>query len=81
MDVTCQFAIHPLGPGAGEAIDAALGAVRRRGLTVEVGRMSSLVEGPDEVVFAALRDAFLAAANGDCVMTLTVSNACGEERR
>jgi hypothetical protein len=38
--------------------------------------MSSLVRGPAQVVFAALADAFAAAATGACVLEATVSNAC-----
>jgi hypothetical protein len=39
--------------------------------------MSTLVAGEDEVVFAALRDAFRAATGyGASVMVVTVTNAC-----
>jgi hypothetical protein len=38
--------------------------------------MSSLVRGPAQVVFAALADAFAAAATGPCVLEATISNAC-----
>jgi YKOF-related Family len=39
--------------------------------------MSTQVVGEAEAVFGALRDAFMrVAANGQVVMTVTVSNAC-----
>ena len=38
MQVTCQFAIYPLGTGGlGPPLEAALEAVRHRGLTPVVG--------------------------------------------
>ena len=77
MEVTCQFALYPLGTAhLGPAIDAALAAVRDHGLAVEPGAMSSTVAGPAREVFAALADAFERAAEGDCVLVATVSNAC-----
>lgn len=77
QQVSCQFSIYPLGvDDLGRGIDAALGAVRRHGLPVEAGAMSSTVTGPSDEVFAALRDAFEAAATGGCVLVATVSNAC-----
>ncbi len=76
-EVTCQFSLYPLGVASlGDAIDAALAAVRARGLDVDVGPMSSLMAGPSDAVFAALADAFAAAADGGCVLVATVSNAC-----
>jgi hypothetical protein len=47
------------------------------GLTPQVGPMSTIVVAEDGAIFAALGDAFPdAAALGEVVMTLTVSNAC-----
>jgi uncharacterized protein YqgV (UPF0045/DUF77 family) len=77
QQVSCQFSVYPLGVAdLGEGIDAALAAIRRRGLDVDAGAMSSTVVGPADEVFAALRDAFEAAASGACVLVATVSNAC-----
>lgn len=77
QQVSCQFSVYPLGVAhLGRGIDAALAAVRRHGLHVEAGGMSSTVTGSSDVVFAALRDAFEAAATGGCVLVATVSNAC-----
>ncbi len=77
MEVSAQFAIYPLGTAEiGPAIDAAVEAIRGHGLDPEVGPMSSMVSGSSGTVFAALHDAFAAAASGSCVLVVTVSNAC-----
>ncbi|HZJ49643.1 MAG TPA: YkoF family thiamine/hydroxymethylpyrimidine-binding protein [Actinomycetota bacterium] len=82
MIVTCRFAIYPLRTGAlGPAIDAAMSATRAHGLVIETDAMSSTVTGRAETVFEALRDGFLAAASGDCVLVATVSNTCPQESR
>lgn len=77
QQVSCQFSVYPLGAAdLGAGIDAALAAVRRHGLRVEAGSMSSMMTGSSDDVFAALHDAFEAAAGGGCVLVATVSNAC-----
>jgi uncharacterized protein YqgV (UPF0045/DUF77 family) len=77
QQVSCQFAIYPLGvEPLGPAIDAAIDAVRSHGLQLTSGPMSSLVSGPSDVVFAALADGFEAAASQGCVLVATISNAC-----
>jgi uncharacterized protein YqgV (UPF0045/DUF77 family) len=77
QEVSCQFSVYPLGVAdLGGGIDAALAAVRRHGLQVEAGAMSNTMTGPSDDVFAALHDAFEAAAGGGCVLVATVSNAC-----
>jgi uncharacterized protein YqgV (UPF0045/DUF77 family) len=77
MEVSCQFSLYPLGvEHLSPAIEAALAALRERGLTVELGPMSSLVSGPVEEVFAGLAEMFSAAAEGRLVLVATVSNAC-----
>jgi uncharacterized protein YqgV (UPF0045/DUF77 family) len=76
--VSAQFALYPLGVARlGPSLETALAAVRAAGAAVEVGRMSSLIEGDDAQVFAALRAAFRAiAADAGVVLVATVSNAC-----
>jgi uncharacterized protein YqgV (UPF0045/DUF77 family) len=76
--VSAQFALYPLGvPDVGARLEPALSAVRAIGVSLEVGQMSSTIEGNDEQVFAALREAFRAvAAMGDVVLVTTLSNAC-----
>jgi uncharacterized protein YqgV (UPF0045/DUF77 family) len=77
QQVSCQFSVYPLSVAdLGEGIDAALAAIRRHGLSVDAGAMSSIMVGPSDDVFVALRDAFEAAASGACVLVATVSNAC-----
>jgi uncharacterized protein YqgV (UPF0045/DUF77 family) len=77
MDVSCQFALYPLGQThLGPAIEVALSALLARGLSVEPGPMSTLVRGPAEEVLAGVAEAFLAAADGATVLVATLSNAC-----
>ncbi len=80
--VTAQVSLYPLRQASlGPAIERALGILRRRRLVVEPGRMSTLVTGPTDEVFAALRSAFEGVAEGrDVVMVVTVSNACPDDR-
>jgi uncharacterized protein YqgV (UPF0045/DUF77 family) len=76
--VTAQFALYPLGVSdVGARLEPALSAVRAIAVSLEVGQMSSTIEGSAQQVFAALHDAFGAvAATGDVVLVATVSNAC-----
>jgi uncharacterized protein YqgV (UPF0045/DUF77 family) len=78
MTVTAQFSLYPLGlADLGSTLEAAIAAARQVGVDVEVGRMSSFIEAEEELVFAALRAAFRAAAErGDAILVATVSNAC-----
>ena len=78
MGVTAQVSVYPLGQTQLEpAIEAVWEVLRARGLHYQAGTMSTRLEGNEETVFAALRDAFQAAAQfGGMVMTITISNAC-----
>lgn len=78
MEVTGQFSLYPLGAAElGPPLAAAVAAARATGVTVDVGRMSSMVAGAEEQVFAALRAAFHAVArDGEVVLVATISNAC-----
>lgn len=78
MLVSVQISLYPLRQAhLSPAIDAVRAALETHGLQPQVGPMSTLATGEAEVVFAGLRDAFIkAAATGDVVMTVTVSNAC-----
>ena len=78
MGVSAQVSVYPLGQGdLSPAIQAAWRAFRAHGLSCRPGAMSTLLEGETETVFAALRDAFQAAAErGATAMVVTVSNAC-----
>lgn len=78
IGVSAQLSLYPLGQAdLAPAIQAVVNVLNARGLPHEVGPMSTLVWGDDEAVFAALQEAFAAAAAyGEAVMTVTVSNAC-----
>ena len=78
MVISAQVSIYPLRQQhLSPAIRAVSKALEECGLHPEVGSMSTLVVGEEEIVFGALREAFLAAAaTGHVVMTVTISNAC-----
>ena len=78
MKVSAQISIYPLRQ---EKLTPAINAVREaletRGLTPDVGPMSTAVTGDSAAVFLGLQQAFEAASvKGDTVVTITVSNAC-----
>ncbi len=78
LTVSAQVSIYPLRQERlSPAIDAVTAALEARGLQAEVGPMSTRVTGAADTLFAALEEAFVgAAAIGQVVMTITVSNAC-----
>ena len=78
MMVSAQVSVYPLGQAdLAPAIAAVWRAFEAHGLSYRCGAMSTVVEGDSAVVFAALGDAFNAAAQyGGTVMVVTVSNAC-----
>jgi uncharacterized protein YqgV (UPF0045/DUF77 family) len=82
MMASAQLSIYPLRQDRlGPAIEAARTALAAHGLAPQVGPMSTMVVGEDAQVFAALREAFAkAAARGEVVLTVTVSNACPVRR-
>ncbi|HXG21113.1 MAG TPA: YkoF family thiamine/hydroxymethylpyrimidine-binding protein [Methylomirabilota bacterium] len=78
MMVSAQISIYPLRQEhLSPAIEAVRKALEAYGFQPEVGPMSTLVVGGMPEVFQALQEAFAqAAATGQVVMTVTVSNAC-----
>jgi len=78
MTASAQVSIYPLRQERlGPAIDAVRKALEAHGLKPQVGPMSTIVSGECDLIFAALHEAFAgAAAKGDVVMTVTLSNAC-----
>jgi uncharacterized protein YqgV (UPF0045/DUF77 family) len=78
IGISVQVSLYPLGQtDFTEAIDAFIEVLRERGLSPQVGGMSTLVFGDDEEVYAALRAAYARAVEfGPAVMNLAVSNAC-----
>ena len=80
MRISGQFALYPLKQqDVGEVLAEALREFDRLGISYRVGRMSTELQGEDEEVFQALREAFRrAASHGEAVLVATISNACGE---
>jgi len=76
--ISAQVSLYPLRQARLAAtIDKALHVFRKAGLSVEPGRMSTVILGDQAAVFAAVQDAFrTAAAHGDVVMQVSFSNAC-----
>lgn len=83
--IACQMSLYPLGSdNVDQVVDDALDSLeplRREGLTVDVASMSTVVTGPDDLVWAAVRTLFDAASRGGqpVVLTATVSNECGRD--
>ncbi len=71
----CQFSIYPLSQDDIDTpIRAAIAAAADTGVSVRVQNLSTLLEGDEEAVFAALRAAFRAArAHGRTVMMAAVT--------
>ena len=78
MVASAQISVYPLRQDRlGPTIEAVRAALAAHGVAPEVGPMSTIVVGEDAVIFAALGEAFAkAAALGEVVMAVTVSNAC-----
>ena len=78
MDIGAQISIYPLRQEhLSPTIEALRSALEAAALQPIVGPMSTTVRGNPEVVFAALREAFVQAMQrGAVVMTVTFSNAC-----
>jgi uncharacterized protein YqgV (UPF0045/DUF77 family) len=76
--VTAQVSLYPLRQASiGPPIREAVRILREHGLQTRIGEMSTLVWGEEEAIFVALQNAFhQAAARGDTVMTVTLSNVC-----
>jgi uncharacterized protein YqgV (UPF0045/DUF77 family) len=76
--ISAQVSLYPLRrSGLGPAIAEAIEVFRARGLEVRPGTMSTLVTGEPGAVFDALKASFQsAAAVGDVVMVVTLSNCC-----
>jgi uncharacterized protein YqgV (UPF0045/DUF77 family) len=81
MLIRAQVAIYALRQEhLGDAVRTVVDALVDRGLSPEMGPMSTSVRGDADDIFAALRDGFIrAAADGPQVMTVTVSSGCPEE--
>jgi uncharacterized protein YqgV (UPF0045/DUF77 family) len=76
MFVTAQVSLYPLGQTEFlPPIDAVIATLQDSGLEVRVGPMSTLVAGEEDVVFAALRQAFdVASRSGGFVLVTALTN-------
>jgi uncharacterized protein YqgV (UPF0045/DUF77 family) len=81
--VSAQISVYPLRQERlSPAVETVRHALEDRGLRPQVGPMSTVVTGEATAVFAGLQEAFSrAAATGQVVMTVTVSNACPVRER
>ncbi len=81
--IACQMSLYPLGSGDFTAVISStvdrLKSLEDRGLRVDVGSMSTVVIGPDDLVWQAARLLFDTAAKDGAriVLTTTFSNECG----
>ncbi len=78
IGISVQVSLYPLRQEAlGPAIEKALMIFNEHKLSVAPGPMSTMVSGDDDLIFAALQEAFRnAASDGQVVMIATFSNAC-----
>lgn len=78
MKISAQISVYPLRQEKlSPAVHAVREALEARGLTPDVGPMSTIVVGETATVFSGIREAFEAAtAKGDTVLVVTLSNAC-----
>ena len=76
--ISAKVSLYPLRQdNLSPSIEAVGKALDRDGVESQLGPMSTIVWGDDEAVFPALMDAFRkAAAIGETVMIITISNAC-----
>ncbi|MCD7060184.1 Ykof family thiamine-binding protein [Pelagibacterium xiamenense] len=81
-----QFSLYPMSGDFVGVITNALGALdpHRERLKIETDDVSTLLVGPPETLFPAMRDIFVAAASSGvhCVLSATVSRGCpgGEDQ-
>ncbi|MDH3579502.1 MAG: hypothetical protein OEM91_02610 [Hyphomicrobiales bacterium] len=62
------------------AVDIVRKALEARGLTADVRSMSAVVKGFSATIFFATQEAFeVAAAKGEIVLTVTLSNAYSKD--
>ena len=78
FDMAAQVSLYPLRvPSLSPFINDALNIFEELGLDMIPGSMSTVVYGDSKTLWQGLEEAFTsAAAKGEAVMTVTVSNAC-----
>lgn len=78
IGISAQISLYPLGQSdLAPAIQAVVDTLHEYGLACQTGTMSTVVWGDDQVVFAALQEAYRRAVSyGPAVLQVTLSNAC-----
>jgi len=78
MKIQAELSLYPLRElHLGSYIDDFLGTIRRDGITISTGVMSTVIAGEREIVFAAVADGFARVSHHcDVVLHVTYSNAC-----
>lgn len=78
MRIQAELSLYPLREfQLGTQIDAFIDTIRRDGITISIGTMSTLISGEREMVFAAVADGFARVSDHcDVVLHVTYSNAC-----
>ena len=78
MFLAAQISLYPLHQSdLSPAIDDAIAILKKHGLDVVPGTMSTVASGEDEDLLAALKDIYRqSAGRGEVVMVVTLSNAC-----
>jgi uncharacterized protein YqgV (UPF0045/DUF77 family) len=78
VKLSAQISVYPLRQNElHPAVNAVRDALAARGFEPSVGAMSTVISGDAAMVFSGLQDAFeAAAATGDTVLAITISNAC-----
>ena len=78
ITVSAQISLYPLGcSDLGPAIGSFIETLEAHGLSCEIGAMSTVVWGDDEIIFSALREAYQRVAElVPAVLQVTLSNAC-----
>ena len=81
--ISCQLTLYPLATKDFEsviikALDS-ISSLKSEGLTIEIGSMSTILKGNDEVVWKAVRTLFDQASDQgqQIVLNASFSNECG----
>lgn len=78
MKIQAELSLYPLKePHISPYLEDFLNAIKKTGLEVKVGPMSTIISGESEHVFQALSDAFgRTAEKCKVVLSVKLSNAC-----
>ncbi len=78
MHTQAELSLYPLNSDAlADAVEQFIGNLARPGLSVEPGRMSTVISGDHAEVFGALSESYARAAeDNQVVLVVKFSNAC-----